>query len=62
MILPTHLLNKFQRFLKKKKQEIEALKNIIENKYLVKQKPEKRNTIVILNKNDYPFETYTNSR
>ena len=34
-------------------EEINALKNLIESKDLSKQKPDKDNTIVILNKNDY---------
>ena len=34
-------------------EEIKALKNLIENKDLVIQKPDKGNAIVILNKNDY---------
>ena len=50
-IVATHLLNKFQRFLKGI-EEKKTLKNLIETKDLVIQKADKGSTIVILNKND----------
>ena len=50
-IMATHLLNKFQRFLKGIKEK-KTLKNLIETKDLVIQKADKGNAIVILSKND----------